>query len=94
MTEPVAVKNSLRHQCLTLQWSAREIQRVSHARLRGACPCAKCRAARLQGHIPLVEGGVRLEAINPMGYGVQLVFSDGHDRGIYPWVYLRSLADR
>jgi DUF971 family protein len=23
---------------------------------------------------------------------VQLVFSDGHDRGIYPWPYLHQLA--
>nr|WP_234825174.1 gamma-butyrobetaine hydroxylase-like domain-containing protein [Cupriavidus necator] len=26
-----------------------------------------------------------------MGYGVQIVFSDGHDRGIYPWRYLQAL---
>ncbi|WP_130911983.1 gamma-butyrobetaine hydroxylase-like domain-containing protein, partial [Pseudomonas sp. Sample_9] len=24
-------------------------------------------------------------------YGVQLVFSDGHQRGIYPWAYLAQL---
>ena len=28
-----------------------------------------------------------------MGYGAQLVFSDGHARGIYPWQYLAQLAD-
>lgn len=28
------------------------------------------------------------------GYGVQLVFSDGHARGIFPWAYLASLAQR
>ena len=26
-----------------------------------------------------------------MGYGIQIVFDDGHDRGIYPWVYLQTL---
>ncbi|MDA3875695.1 MAG: gamma-butyrobetaine hydroxylase-like domain-containing protein [Halothiobacillus sp.] len=26
------------------------------------------------------------------GYGVQIIFQDGHDRGIYPWAYLRELA--
>jgi DUF971 family protein len=30
--------------------------------------------------------------VNPQGYGVQLVFDDGHERGIYPWSYLRELA--
>lgn len=24
--------------------------------------------------------------------GVQIKFSDGHDRGIYPWGYLRAIA--
>jgi DUF971 family protein len=29
----------------------------------------------------------------PVGHhAVPLVFSDGHDRGIYPWPYLAALA--
>ncbi|MGX5831836.1 gamma-butyrobetaine hydroxylase-like domain-containing protein [Mesorhizobium sp. 43Arga] len=24
---------------------------------------------------------------------MRLVFSDGHDRGIYPWRYLREIVD-
>ena len=28
----------------------------------------------------------------PMGYGVQLVFSDQHARGIFPWRYFDELA--
>jgi DUF971 family protein len=27
-----------------------------------------------------------------MRYGVQIVFSDAHERGIYPWAYLRTLG--
>ena len=27
-----------------------------------------------------------------MGYGVQIEFSDGHARGIYPWRYLSELS--
>jgi prepilin-type processing-associated H-X9-DG protein len=31
--------------------------------------------------------------IDPLGgYAVNLGFSDGHARGIFPWVYLRDLA--
>ncbi|MDK1493921.1 gamma-butyrobetaine hydroxylase-like domain-containing protein [Sinorhizobium sp. 7-81] len=26
-------------------------------------------------------------------YAVRLGFSDGHDRGIYPWSYLRDIAN-
>lgn len=45
----------------------------------------------MSGKIILVDENIQLAAINNMGYGVQLVFSDGHDRGIYPWVYLYQL---
>jgi DUF971 family protein len=27
-------------------------------------------------------------------YALQLVFSDGHERGIYPWALLRALRAR
>lgn len=31
--------------------------------------------------------------IEPIGnYAVRLAFSDGHDRGIFPWAYLSELA--
>ena len=36
---------------------------------------------------------VRITAVNPVGrYAVRLVFSDGHDTGLYTWKYLRELA--
>jgi DUF971 family protein len=28
------------------------------------------------------------------GFGVNIHFSDGHDRGIYPFVYLKELSER
>lgn len=88
---PLSLKNSNNDKQVVVQWSATETQVLSHQRLRGACPCAKCRAARIQGRIALVDADVELIAMNPMGYGLQMVFSDGHDRGIYPWIYLREL---
>jgi DUF971 family protein len=36
---------------------------------------------------------IHITALNPFGYGVQIVFSDGHDQGIFPWVYLAGLAE-
>jgi DUF971 family protein len=88
---PLSLKNMHGDKQVIVQWSTTEIQVLSHQRLRGACPCAKCRAARIQGFISLVNADVELVVMNPMGYGLQMVFSDGHDRGIYPWIYLREL---
>ncbi len=88
---PLSLSNSKKLQQVVVTWSNNEVQIISHQHLRGACPCAKCRAARIQGQITLVDIDVKLMAMNPMGYGLQMVFSDGHDRGIYPWSYLYEL---
>jgi len=88
---PGAIRNRRADGELVLQWGDGE-QVISHARLRGACPCSQCRAGRLGGRIDLVRGDVRVERLEVQGYGVQLVFSDGHERGIYPWAYLKGLG--
>lgn len=76
---------------LRLQW-ADGPQWIDHARLRRECPCSQCRAFRLRGSQPMVSDAVRVRQIHPQGYGVQLVFSDGHERGIYPWAYLAAMG--
>ena len=92
MDAPSALRNSRSLARLSLEWADGEQQQISYTRLRGACPCSHCKAARQRGAIALVDEGVRLERIALQGYGVQLVFSDGHQRGIYPWEYLRALG--
>ena len=39
-----------------------------------------------------VDGRIRVIELNQQGYGLQLIFSDGHERGIYPWPYLSGLT--
>ena len=58
-------------------------------------------SAEVQGHSPsqrqLVPGkrNVSIRRIEPVGnYAVRLVFSDGHDTGIFSWAYLYHLATR
>lgn len=92
MNTPVALHRSSTEGQLRIRWDDGVEQYIAFARLRGACPCSQCRAARLQGRIDLVAAGVALQELNLQGYGVQLVFDDGHDRGIYPWSYLRELG--
>jgi DUF971 family protein len=89
---PAAIHNTAGE--LVLHWSDGATSRLNHHTLRAACPCAQCRASRLRGEIRLVDAGVKVVAINPMGYGVQLVFDDGHDRGIFPWRFLREITAR
>ena len=67
--------------------------------LRRDCPCATCRARR---SAPAPEGPLRvlnapragdtaIRSLMPVGaYAVQIVWSDGHDTGIYAFDALRS----
>lgn len=92
MNAPTALRNARREGVLTLEWADGRRCTLSHGRLRAACPCSQCRAGRLAGRIDTAGADVRLLAINPQGYGVQLVFDDGHEKGIYPWSYLDELT--
>jgi DUF971 family protein len=56
-------------------------------------------SAEVRGHGPgqeVLQTGKRnvgITAIEPVGaYGVKLVFSDGHDTGIYSWNYLYDIG--
>jgi DUF971 family protein len=56
-------------------------------------------SAEVKGHGPGQEilqthkENVSIESIEPVGqYAVKLVFSDGHNTGIYTWDYLYELA--
>ncbi|WP_460128339.1 DUF971 domain-containing protein [Pseudomonas sp. H1_D05] len=88
---PLSMANSQSEGALRLSWPDGREQQLNHAELRRQCPCSQCRAFRLQGMTPRVDDRVCLIELNPQGYGVQLIFSDGHQRGIYPWAYLANL---
>lgn len=63
-------------------------------RLRAACKCAHCIRARLDGVFPDRFEGITIEQFSFMGgYAINIAFSDGHARGIYPWAFLTGLGD-
>jgi DUF971 family protein len=68
-------------------------------------PCEYLRvyspSAEVRGHGPgqeVLQAGKRdvgIAAVEPVGmYAVKLVFSDGHDTGIYSWDYLHDLGTK
>lgn len=66
--------------------------------LRRACPCAHCQGYGGASPGPEVFEApperewtdVRAETVG--GYALRLTWDDGHDTGIYRWVYLRDLC--
>lgn len=68
-------------------------------------PCELLRvcspSAEVRGHGPgqeILQVGKRevgIDSIEPVGtYAVKLVFSDGHDTGLYTWSYLHELGSK
>lgn len=92
---PESISDDPRAGMLQIVWGDGKSQQFRHAFLRSQCKCADCKTLRLRSQNALtVPPEILIREIRPVGaYGMQLVFSDGHDRGIYPWVYLRELIE-
>jgi DUF971 family protein len=66
---------------------------IGAPRLRAACRCADCRRERIDRDADLNADGATIAEVRLVGdHALNIAFSDGHDRGIYPWSYLRELA--
>jgi DUF971 family protein len=78
---------------LQVLWSDGLLAQLASTPLRAACRCAGCESQRRAGLPPVPPADTLLTELRPVGeFGLQLCFSDGHDRGIYPWAYLHELS--
>jgi DUF971 family protein len=86
---------------LRLVWPGGDTREIDAARLRGACRCAPCVRARVDATMPETMqdtmqkrfDAIAIAEIAAIGdYAINIVFTDGHARGIFPWAYLRELA--
>jgi DUF971 family protein len=90
---PDSIENRTAQGVLALHWPDGKVASFTHAQLRAACPCSECRARRRAGEAVEASEEVRLAAIEPVGvYALNLAFSDGHRRGIYPFQMLAELT--
>lgn len=95
MPHPVSIENHTASGLLRIDWDDGVQQSWSHRMLRSCCQCADCKTIRLRSQAELpTQTGIGLTEIRLVGqYGIQLIFSDGHARGIYPWPYLQTISD-
>lgn len=88
---------------ITLHQVSRELEIAfdDGSRFRLSCEFLRVHSpsAEVRGHGPgqeILQIGKRLveiKAIEPVGtYAIKLVFSDGHDTGLYAWDYLHDLG--
>ncbi len=85
---------------LLVEWEDRAIHRIPFDVLRRACPCAACHgemgsAGRFAVRPHLEPGEDDLADISLVGsYGLNVVWADGHNTGIYTYERLRELGER
>ena len=63
--------------------------------LRVSSPSAEVRGhGQGQGVLQVGKKNIEIKGIEPVGnYAVQLIFSDGHDTGLFSWGYLYELGE-
>ena len=96
---PTAVTADKNQRLLIIKWEDGVESRLPYAGLRAECPCVECKGGHdSMGTPPNLDvirntpnDGVVIEKIDTMGsYALQILWSDGHDSGIYTWSYLRA----
>jgi DUF971 family protein len=92
-------------QHIQIDWSDGQVRQYTVKQLRDECPCATCRERRteqaptgnpLQLTVlsPMEARPLRVQAMKPVGhYAYNIVFSDGHDSGIFTFELLRELGE-
>ena len=91
MKTPLRIEIDGTAHTLTWHWPDGATQRIAHRLLREHCPCAECKRVRLHGAQPTASEDIAVLEVRAAGYGVQLLFSDRHERGIFPWAFLAQL---
>ena len=91
---PEQIKLAKDRAALEIRWSDGVTHRLGAGTLRSRCRSATAiREAMKVAELPDLDA-IRITRVEPVGgYAVHLAFSDGEDRGIYPWPLLRSLGE-
>lgn len=91
---PTELKVNPTRDALTITFDSGESHTLAAEYLRVESP-----SAEVQGHGPLErqlvpkKRHVKIARLEPVGhYAVRIVFDDGHDTGLFTWVYLLELA--
>lgn len=93
---PAPTKVAVEGTTLVMGWDDGVQTRLGLREVRVNCPCAVCvdehTGVRIldPATVPADVGAVRLEPVG--NYAVRVVFTDGHDTGLFDWALLRKLS--
>ena len=95
MSVPSQIKFHKQSQLLELTWSTDGYELPAEY-LRVYSPSAEVRGHGMGNEVlQFGKKEVRILKLEPVGnYALKITFDDGHDSGLYPWVYLQELAQQ
>jgi DUF971 family protein len=90
------LKINLIKENIVIDWESGNKTQYKLANLRKNCPCAICvseKESRGDTYIPIYSGDqLKIEDIRVMGnYGLNVIWKDGHNTGIYEFEQLEKL---
>lgn len=92
---PTRVHLRRRKNLVEIRWPDGLESQLSGLSLRKSCACSGCTSARQRGIISLIDAEVSIDNLEVHGVSaLQFHFSDDHNRGLYPWAYLRQLCEQ
>ena len=93
MIERLSATPDCRH--LVVEWEAGDATELPATVLRSQARDAYSQRAKIDhGEIQVVPDLAITGLVQVGAAGVNVHFSDGHDRAVYPFVYLRELSDQ
>ncbi|RWO43557.1 gamma-butyrobetaine hydroxylase-like domain-containing protein [Mesorhizobium sp.] len=90
---PLELKVTAARSHLSVTWEDGVVSLIPASMLRARSRAAQQVRADIEGNEHSFETVTVTSAEAIGSYAIRLIFSDGHARGIYPWSYLREIAD-
>lgn len=89
--QPTAITVAADRASIEITWPDGLRQRLNAPTLRQMSRSARSESARLKGWDVPADDGLTITALDAVGvYAINITFSDGYAKGIYPWDMLRG----
>ena len=90
---PTEIRLNRNRTQLSVTWDNGATVAIPAALLRERARDANSVRLEVDGWAVPAAAGLTITKVEPIGnYALRLSFSDGHDRGIFPWSYLNDIA--
>jgi DUF971 family protein len=94
LTNPTQIRLDRQRKYLAITWDDGATTTFPATLLRRRAKDAASVRRTVDGEALFAPSELTIVAVEPIGnYAVQVVFSDGHDRGIFPWDYLAEIGE-